>query len=364
MTIQTNSTDLAAALARVERAADPKPIIPIFGCVLIQGGGDGDLARVVASNSDVEVVAYIDATCDGADSVAVSARDIAAVVKGFPKGQDVTLRTDDEALQVACGRSRFRLLAHSGDDFPIIRHENATRAEIPAEILLRIFEETQFACSANDPRYYLNGVYMHDVADSDEMRAVATDGHILAMATAASCDLQPMIIPHATVRLVMPLLKDAKDKVALVSATATTVRIDLGNAVVTSKLIDGPYPEYHRTIPENSTTTLTTDKGDLVYAITSVTALLRRSHGVVVAVGKSDIAVSAAESGNDGCTVIDADVQGNYVDVGLNSRLILSAFRAAPGDTIRMQMTDAMSPVLIDCPDIDDWQCVLMPMRI
>ena len=241
---------LLKSLGHVQSVVERRNTIPILSNVLLEAKEDGAL-RLMATDLDLQIVEEANAAVDQPGTITVSAHTLFEIVRKLPEGSQVSLSAAEGRLHIVAGRYKSNLPTLPRDDFPIIAEgELPTSFELPASKLRAIIDKTRFAISTEETRYYLNGIFIH-VAD-DVMKAAATDGHRLARVTLARPEgaqgMPDIIIPRKCVAELRKLLDEVEGSVE-VSLSSTKIRFTLGHAVLTSKLIDGTFPDYNRVIP-------------------------------------------------------------------------------------------------------------------
>ena len=241
---------LLKSLGHVQSVVERRNTIPILSNVLMEAREDGSL-RLMATDLDLQVDETVHANVSQPGATTVSAHTFFDIVRKLPEGSQVELSAAEGKMQVVAGRARFNLSTLPRDDFPVIAEgELPTRFELPAATLRQVIEKTRFAISSEETRYYLMGIFLHVV--DDQMRAAATDGHRLARVTIARPDgaegMPDVIVPRKAVAELYRLLEELEGTVE-VSLSPTKIRFGLGSAILTSKLIDGTFPDYNRVIP-------------------------------------------------------------------------------------------------------------------
>ena len=238
---------LLKGLGHVHNVVERRNTIPILSNVSIEGGEDG--LRLMATDLDLQINETVEAAVSEPGATTVSAHTLFDIVRKLPEGSQVELAAADGKLTINAGRYRSSLPTLPRDDFPVIAEgELPTRFELPAATLRQIIDKTKFAISTEETRYYLNGIYLH-VSDEAQpvLKAAATDGHRLARVTVARPDgaqgMPGIIIPRKCVTELRKLL-DEVDGTVEVSLSESKIRFGLGAAVLTSKLIDGTFPDY------------------------------------------------------------------------------------------------------------------------
>jgi DNA polymerase-3 subunit beta len=279
---------------------------------------------------------------------------------------------DRASLTIRAGRSRFSLQTLPESDFPDLAAGEMTHTfALPAKDLKRLIDKTQFAISTEETRYYLNGIYLHTAgaAKAMKLRAVATDGHRLAQveldAPAGAEGMPGVIVPRKTVSEVQRLIEDLDAEIG-VELSQTKIRFTIGDVVLTSKLIDGTFPDYTRVIPAGNDKTLVVDKPDFAAAVDRVsTVSSERGRAVKLALsaGKLVLTVTNPDSGS-ATEEIEVEYESDPIDIGFNSRYLLDITAQIDGEVAVLKLADPGSPTLIQDKDAGGALYVLMPMRV
>ena len=239
--------------------------------------------------------------------------------------------------------------------------------EVSAKDLFRLVEKTRFAISTEETRYYLNGIYLHTV--DGKLRAVATDGHRLArvdMPLPSGADGMPgIIVPRKTVTELLKLLEAGEESVKI-AVSDTKIRFDLGNVTLTSKLIDGTFPDYGRVIPSENNKSMEVDGKLFASAVDRVSTISTdRSRAVKLDLdeGKVTLAVNNPDSGS-APEELGIDYKGDALEIGFNARYLLDITQQLDGPTAHFELSDSGSPTVVRDGDDPEALYVLMPMRV
>ncbi|HET9510900.1 MAG TPA: DNA polymerase III subunit beta, partial [Sphingomonas sp.] len=245
---------LLKGLSHVQSVVERRNTIPILSNVLIDATGEGAI-RLMATDLDLQVDETVPAAVDQPGTTTVSAHTLFDIARKLPEGSQVELSAAEGRLQIRAGRYNSSLPTLPRDDFPVIAEgELPTTFELPAETLKQIIDKTRFAISTEETRYYLNGIFLHvaDDGGAPVLKAAATDGHRLARVTVPRPEgaeaMPDVIVPRKCVGELRKLLDEVDGSVG-VSLSGSKIRFDLGQAILTSKLIDGTFPDYSRVIP-------------------------------------------------------------------------------------------------------------------
>jgi DNA polymerase-3 subunit beta len=371
MKVTLERAELLKALAHVHRVVERRNTIPILANVLIRAGKAG--LELKATDLDLEIVETVAAEVKQASATTVPAHMIYDIVRKLPEGAQVELQAggDRSALLVRAGRSRFTLQALPETDFPdLAAGELPHKFKLASKDLKRLVDKTQFAISTEETRYYLNGIYLHTVEDKGtKLRAVATDGHRLAQAEIpapkGATGMPGVIVPRKTVAEVQRLIEDAGDEVE-VELSPAKIRFSFGKVVLTSKLIDGTFPDYGRVIPASNDKTLVVNKAEFAAAVDRVSTVSSergRAVKLSLADGKLTLSVTNPDSGS-ATEELEVEYASEALDIGFNSRYLLDITAQIEGEKAELKLADPGSPTLLRDQDSAGALYVLMPMRV
>ncbi|HLO21215.1 MAG TPA: DNA polymerase III subunit beta [Sphingomicrobium sp.] len=358
---------LLKSLGHVQSVVERRNTIPILSNVLLEAREDGSL-RLMATDLDLQVDETIQANVTQPGATTVSAHTFFDIVRKLPEGSQVELTAAEGKMQVLSGRSRFNLSTLPRDDFPVIAEGDLpTRFELPAATLREIIEKTRFAISSEETRYYLMGIFFHVV--DDQMRAAATDGHRLARITVPRPDgaegMPDVIVPRKAVNELYRLLEELEGTVEI-SLSPTKVRFGLGSAILTSKLIDGTFPDYNRVIPTANDKLLKLDPKSFSAGVDRVSTIAsEKTRAVKMSVDRDKVTLSVTSPENGVATEeLPADYGADGLEIGFNARYLLDILGEIDGDTVEVHLADAAAPTLLRENDKSNALYVLMPMRV
>jgi DNA polymerase-3 subunit beta len=361
---------LLKGLGHVHSVVERRNTIPILSNVLIEAGERGGL-RLMATDLDLQINETLEAEVTEGGATTVPAHTLFDIVRKLPEGSQVELIAAEGRMQVNAGRARFTLSTLPRDDFPVIAEGDLPTAfELPAATLKQIIDKTRFAISTEETRYYLNGIYLH-VSDEAQpvLKAAATDGHRLARVTVPRPEgaqgMPGVIIPRKCVAELRKLL-DELDGTVQVSLSESKVRFGLGNAVLTSKLIDGTFPDYSRVIPTANDKLLKLDPRSLEEGVDRVSTIAsERTRAVKLAVDRDRVTLSVTSPENGTASEeVSADYAADGIEIGFNSRYLLDILGQIEGDVMEIHLADAAAPTLLRENDKAPALYVLMPMRV
>ena len=372
MKISIERGALLRAVARAQSVVERRNTIPILANVLIEA--EGDEVQFRATDLDIEVVDKAPAKVERAGATTVNAVVFHEIVRKLPDGALVNL-TDDGVtgrLTVEAGRSNFALATLPRQDFPVMANaEYSANFKAPAPVLRRLFDKSKFAISTEETRYYLNGVYMH-VAEAESgrvLRCVATDGHRLARIDAGLPDgaetMPGVIVPRKAVNELRKLLEDDEMEIA-VSVSETKIRFATPEIMLTSKVIDGTFPDYTRVIPTNNQKRLEVDASDFAKAVDRVaTVSSERSRAVKMQLDEDRLilSVNAPDAGNAEEELVVA-YSDEKLEIGFNAKYLLEIASQVDRENAVFLFNSSGDPTLMREGSDDSAVYVVMPMRV
>ncbi len=371
MRVTLERSNLLKSLNHVQRVVERRNTIPILSNVLLRA--ENGAVQFKATDLDLEVTESAPAEIEQEGATTVSAHILYDIVRKLPDGAQVSMSVSDEtSLAITSGKSQFRLQMLPESDFPDLTASEFTHAfELAAAALKGLIDRTQFAISTEETRYYLNGIYLHCVEDDgvQRLRAVATDGHRLAQAQMTapkgSEGMPGIIVPRKAVSEIQKLMEDPQDTVK-VELSETKIRLTMGSVVLTSKLIDGTFPDYNRVIPAGNDKKLGLDRATFSAAVDRVSTISSdRGRAVKLAMseGQMILSVNNPESGSAE-EEISVDFSADALEIGFNSKYLLDITNQLSGDDVTFMLADSGSPTLISSSGDSEAIYVLMPMRV
>lgn len=365
-------SNLLTALNHVYRVVERRNTIPILSNVLLKA--DGASLKLKATDLDLEITEATPAQMEQAGATTVPAHLLYDIVRKLPDGAEVMLRSDDDgnAISVVSGRASFRLRCLPQSDFPELSAGSFSHVfGLDSTDVKNLIDKTQFAISTEETRYYLNGIYLHIIENdgAQKLRAVATDGHRLARtetgAPAGSEGMPDIIIPRKTVGELQKLVDDSDMKVT-VELSDTKIRLTIGSVVLTSKLIDGTFPDYQRVIPTGNDKALVINRHSFSQAVDRVSTISSergRAVKLSIADGQVTLTVNNPDSGS-AMEELAADYSSDPIEIGFNARYLMDVSGQLSGDEAHFMLADSGSPTLIQDASDRDALYVLMPMRV
>ncbi len=356
---------LLKPLQTVVGVVERRQTMPILSNVLLST--QGSKLSITATDLEVEMVAEAEVNADGAAEITVPGRKLHDIFRALPEGTAVEVTLNGDRLTIKAGRSRFTLSMWRAADFPTIDEIGAKQTlRLNRPDLRRLVEKTHFSMAQQDVRYYLNGLLFE--TEKKRLRAVATDGHRLALSEvdllgAATRDEQ-LIVPRTGV-LELSRLLDGEGEVQL-ALGANHIRVQLDGIRLTSKLIDGRFPEYSRVVPNQPKNVIKADRNLFRQALQRTAILSNEKYrGVRLELSANSVVLQANNpEQEEAVETLEVEYSGDSMEIGFNVNYLLDALAAVDSEQVEFGVTDANSSCLIREPGGDRSKFVVMPMRL
>jgi DNA polymerase-3 subunit beta len=360
------------ALGHVQSVVERRNTIPILSNVLIQAA-KGKLT-LTATDLDIEIVETIPSDVLRNGAATAPAHMLYDIVRKMPDGAQVQtelLAGDSGRLAVSAGSIRFELACLPQEDFPQVSAGALPhRFRLAASDLMSMIDKTRFAISTEETRFYLNGIYVHATDDDTKaLRAVATDGHRLARYDLELPDgaagIPGVIIPRKTIAELRRLLEDAEGAIEI-GLSDTKIQFNFNGVELTSKLIDGSFPEYQRVIPTGNDKVLMLDAKEFSHAVDRVSTISAdKTRAVKLNIDKDRVTLSVVNPESGTATEdLGANYSADAMEIGFNARYLLDITGQVEGKEVRFLLADSGSPTLIEDTEDGRTLYVLMPMRV
>ena len=371
MKIQTQREQLLQLLQHIIGVVERRQTMPILANVLVIAE-DGRLT-LTATDLEVELSATAGMVIDQPGRTTLPGRKLLDILRALPEEASVALTVEDSKAVLRCGRSRFSLATLPADELPTLDEFAADgQVKLPQAQLKTLIEQTQFAMAQQDVRYYLNGLLLE--FGDNRIRAVATDGHRLALADIDAApvfsadqgtDQRQIIVPRKGVQELARLLGDDPEAEAELKIGANHLRVDLSDTCFTSKLIDGRFPDYQRAVPAPGERVVTAERLALRAAFGRASILANENRGVRLQLAGRLLRVQANNPEQEEAEEeLEVDYQGDGLEIGFNVTYLLDALAALQGEQVKLFFADAGSSCLLREADGEASRYVISPMRL
>jgi DNA polymerase-3 subunit beta len=352
-------------LQTVVGVVERRQTMPILSNVLLSV--QGNKLSVTATDLEVEMVAEAEVKADAGGEITVPGRKLHDIFRALPEGASVEISQNGDRVNVKAGRSRFTLSTLRAADFPTVEEVGAKQTlRLNMPDLRRLVDKTHFSMAQQDVRYYLNGLLLE--TERKRLRAVATDGHRLALSEAellaAATRDEQLIVPRKGV-LELSRLLDGEGEVQL-ALGANHIRVHLDGIRLTSKLIDGRFPEYGRVVPSEPKNLLKADRNLFRQALQRTAILSNEKYrGVRLELSPNSVVLQANNpEQEEAVETLEVEYSGDTMEIGFNVNYLLDALAAVDGEQVEFGVTDGNSSCLIREPGSDRTKFVVMPMRL
>lgn len=366
MKLQVGRNELLAALSAVIGVVERRQTLPVLSNFLMETREDELIVTGTDLEIELEARARVQNLAPG--RATLPARKLFDICRGLPEGAEISLEVSGDKATLKSGRSRYSLSCLKADEFPAMgRLAEGRELTIPRRAMRTLIERTQFAMAQQDVRYYLNGLLLEVTAK--RVRCVATDGHRLAMSEAGLDtgfkDNLQVIVPRKAVMELTRLL-DPSDETVTLKIGNGQIQVDVDVVRMTSKLIDGRFPDYERVIPDSGDKKLQADR-ELVKRALARTAILsnEKFRGVRLNLDGSKLVLQTHNPEHEEAEEdLEVSYQGTALEIGFNVNYLLDALGALNGEQFVMELKNSDSSGLIHAADDTSAKYVVMPMRL
>ncbi len=355
----------------MQSVVEKRTTIPVLSNVKLEVSQDS--LKLTATDTEIAISETLTVKAATTGATTLSAQILYDIIRKIPEGAEIEFaQTSPEQVEIRAGRSKFKLLSLPVDTFPSIDQGDLPhKFVLGARDLNALIDKVRFAISNEETRYYLNGIYLHTAKenDSDVLRSAATDGHRLARVSvgmpAGAQNIPGIIIPKKTVNELKKLVSEFSSDVKVELSEAKII-FNFGSIIVTSKLIDGKFPDYERVIPKDNDKILEVNSQAFFEAVDRVSTVSQEKARAIKLVIKTGVVQIAADS-PDGSTAteeLEVSYSAEQIETGYNFRYVLDMMLQIEGETTQFMFADAASPALVRDPSDVSVLYVIMPMRI
>ena len=366
MKFQIEKETLLIPLQQIIGAVEKRQTMPALSNVLIRTSEN--TLTLTATDLEIELVSQIGIIIDEPGEITVPARKLLDICKSLPNEATIKFSVNESKALIQSGRSRFSLATLPANDFPALDTINSIyEFEIPQKTLRDIIDKTAFAMAQQDVRYYLNGLMLE--VSANYLRAVATDGHRLAYCeketNADIADIKQVILPRKGVLELVRLLGDTENTVK-VTLGSNHLQVEFDGLRLTSKLIDGRFPDYNRVMPTDGDNVITADRDQLRHALMRASILSNEKYRGIRLILEKDLIKLQAQNPDQEEADIEQEVvyAGDEIEIGFNVNYMLDVLSVTNSDMVQAALKDSNSSFLLTYPDQTDCKYVIMPMRL
>ena len=370
MEIKIDRNVILKCLTHIQGVVEKKNTLPILANVLIEAFDNK--IQISATDLDIIITEKIDAEVIKEGSTTTTAQVLYDLVRKLPAGSNIHLNLqNDKRLKLISEKSDFNLTCLPASEFPILEDSiESDYLEIKSKHLSKLLNKTKFSISNDETRHYLNGIYLHTTEDDNpKLIAVATDGHRLSK---TQIDLEgtkkfhPVILPKKTIFEIINIISEEPETLIKILSVRSKIKFIINDIILISKVIDGKFPDYERVIPSDTRKEVRAKVADFISAVDRIKSLSLDRKGVIkinIENDKIRFFINDSSSG-EGIEEINADYQGENIEIGFNSGYLMDIANCIQDENIILKPKDATSPIIIkDQKDLDSTY-VVMPMRV
>jgi DNA polymerase-3 subunit beta len=357
---------LAEPLHAVANVVEKRQTLPILANVLVNAVDNA--VTFTATDMEVEIQVRIDHKAQSKGGVTLPARKLVDICRALPPDATIELETSGDKVSIKSGRSRFSLMTMASDEFPSLGDiEGKVAFQVPATELRELIEQTQFAMAHQDVRYYLNGMLLE--VHKDSLKAVATDGHRLAMCEKRMkfdiAETVQIVIPRKGVTELAKILGDSENEVS-VAVNDNHIQVTTTDKRFISKLIDGRFPDYERVLPQNTSKVVEADRETLRQGLARTSILSNEKfRGVRLSLSTDQLrALAHNPEQEEAEEEMEVSYDGPELEIGFNVSYLLDVLNVIKNDSVNLHLSDANSSCLIQGKGDEYGRYVVMPMRL
>ena len=369
MRFKTNKAKLNAVVSRLQSIVPPKSTIPILSNILFDL--QGDKLELKVTDLDVSMISSVEVEVLDRGSITVPAKVFSEIVRELPD-YDLEIVSSDNRMEIKCGSGIYKLSGFPAEDFPKLPDIHPGRqVKINAQSFYRMVKKVLFAVSRDETRPALNGVLWH--TSEDGLNLVATDGHRLAKITRSDIRItgykEDIIIPPKVLDNLVKLSRDESEEIGVI-LNENSIVFMLGDEIITSRLLEGPYPNYEQVVPKDNDKVLIVEKGNLQAAVRRVSILSNSlTHQIKLALSNDSIELSATnfDFGGEAKESLAASYQDEEMSIGYNAIYIIDALKHIDSEEVRFELSDPSTATVIKPQgDVDDESSLylIMPLRL
>ena len=366
MKLAIDRMNLLRPLSHINSVVERRNTIPILSNVVLHAASEK--LSLTATDMDMDIITTTPCSISSEGATTIPAHLLFEIVKKLPEGAEVQFHLADGHAHISAGRSSFNLPTLPIEDFPAINSSDMPISfSITTPDLRNLIDTTKFAVSMEETRYYLNGIYLH-FSDTTNLTAVATDGHRLALSQmkppSGSESMPAIIIPRKAVSELRKLLDDEPQEVE-VKLSETRAEFSVGDVRLTTKLIDGTFPEYKRVIPKGNDKIISVSVNLLSAAVDRVSTIASdKSRAIKLNIENNQLVLSATNPDASSATEsLEISYDGDSIDIGFNAKYLMDILTQIKGETIAIELIDSGSPSLLRDPEDEANIFVFDPLR-
>ncbi|RKX26616.1 MAG: DNA polymerase III subunit beta [Candidatus Zixiibacteriota bacterium] len=359
---------LGAHLQSILQVVPSKSTLPILTNILIEALESK--LKISATDLDISITVSMDCKVTKKGSVVLPARMLSDIIRELPESE-ITVETSAQRVELKVPNGSYKIAAVPPEDFPKLPSVNTKKEiSINSPDFIAMVQKTTFACSSDETRPALNGVLWQ--TNGDRMQMVATDGHRLAKMSTENKKLKGMfedvIIPPKVLDLIPKLIKEENKEIGIIFGENNII-FNLGDTILSSRLLEGPYPNFEQVIPTDNDKKMVISRNELASSVRRVSILSNiLTHQVKFSIGKNSLTLSTTnpDVGGEGIETLECEYDGETIELGYNANYIVEVLNKIDSDEVVFELSSSVSAGLVYNTDIskDDYLCLVMPLRL
>lgn len=366
MNIHINRESLLKPLAAVASIVERRHTLPILSNLLIETKNNQML--LTATDLEMQIALSIEHSSKENTATTISAKKLLDICRSLPDNAEININTTESRATLKAGKSRFNLQTLPSADYPVLSRtqENSTNIKIGQQTFKALLKQVEFAMAQQDIRYYLNGLLLE--VENDVLKVVGTDGHRLSFTSVVlpqTYEKQEVILPRKTVLELIKLLDDSEEEVEI-EFNKAQIHFSFANVQLTSKVIDGKFPDYNRVIPTGHRNIFTTNRMSILLAMQRASILSNEKYrGIRLVLSEHLLKLISTNSDQEEAEEeLEIDYAGDALDIGFNVTYLIDVLNNATEENVIFSFADANSSCLVTLPNKPEYKYVVMPMRI
>lgn len=367
MKLNIQKEEIHSALQRIQGIVDRKTTMPILSHFLLKVNKS---ASILATDLDIALKGPLKADIQGKGGLCIPARKLFEIAKEVEG--DIKLEVQENNwIKISSGKSTFKLMGLPQEDFPALPDvSKSEELSMSSETIKDMIDKTIYATGESDTRYTLNGLLLHFIPQKKnvDVKVVGTDGHRLSVISVniegKLSEEKKLILPKKAAMELKKLIEGSSEDV-LLSINKNHIFFNVNNIILTSRLIEGTYPNYEQVIPKNNEKKISVEKVSFLKALRRTSIMSReRTNAVRLDMENGKITLISMDPDiGEAREEIAAQYKGEQMTVGYNARYLMDILQTMESESVRLELQEPLSPTLILEEDNKDYTCVVMPMR-
>ncbi len=365
MKVKCSQSGLAQALTIVNRAVSPNNTLPVLNNIYIKS--ENGKLLLSATNLEIAIQASIDANVEKDGSLTVPAKIFSAYVPLLSNEEVTLIGAEGSTLEIKSKDANTKMKGIPAEEFPVLpKLDGGEKFNLPSETLRKAIDQVAFAASTNISRPVLTGTLW--ILKDKKLKIVATDSYRLAekIINVESDAVSTFIVPGRTAQELAKILGSAQSKEISLYVTKNQIAFEVDGVVLTSRLIEGNFPDYEKILPKESKTKAKVGVNEFTSALKKVSVIVKENNNSIkisLDAGKISMTTEKTQIGEGACE-FSLEMEGDKAEVALNVQYLLDALARMDDDTVNFGLNDALSPVILSPAKPSGYTHIIMPLKV